>query len=334
MSWYHVWEPRPTVAERKHSAKKQIAALEKKGQKLSPVVLPGRTIAGTFWGKAWCQNLESYSDYSNRLPRGRSYVRSGSVLDLSIAPGEIKALVQGTRLYRVTITITNVEAARWSAIVAACSGQIDSVVELLQGKLSKAVMEVITSKDRGLFPAPKEIKLACSCPDWAGMCKHVAAVLYGVGARLDTQPDLLFRLRGADPLELTAGAARGAVLGGKGPAKEKRLGADLANVFGIDLDLGPAEPAKAPKAVAAKAAVPKAAAPKASATPRRRKKQAAEPATVSREELHQLGVPKTTVAYWVRTGVLVKTAAAGVFEQTAAFRERVLRYEAGAERTR
>ncbi|MFT3767721.1 MAG: SWIM zinc finger family protein [Minicystis sp.] len=265
MSWYYDWAPRPTVAERAQKAKKQIAALEKKGTKLSPVVLEGRTIASTFWGKAWCHNLESYSDYENRIPRGRSYVRSGSVLDLQIAPGEVTALVQGTKLYKIKIAIRPVDPARWKSIVAACGGKIDSVVELLQGKLSKAVMEVITSKEKGLFPSPRQITMDCSCPDYASMCKHLAAVLYGIGARLDTQPEMLFKLRGADPLELVATAASGAVLGGRGPAKEKRLGADLASVFGIDLDMG--EPGvTAP--VSAKAAPKTKAAPRAKAAPK------------------------------------------------------------------
>lgn len=315
MSWYYGFRPRPTVAERVKKTEKQIAALEKKGRKLAPITLSGRTIAATFWGKAWCQNLESYSDYENRLPRGRSYVRSGSVLDLQIEAGEVTALVQGTRLYTVKIGIVAVDPARWKSIVQSCGGKIDSVVELLQGKLSKAVMEVITSKDSGLFPAPKHIQMTCSCPDWATMCKHVAAVLYGIGARLDTQPELLFRLRGADPLELVATAARGAVLGGKAPAKEKRLGADLSSVFGIDLDMGAAAPA------------PVAAPKKAS-----KKKAKAEPqkaVTITGHELKVRGVPPATVQYWLKTGVLGRTAQAGVYEETERFRERVARYGAG-----
>lgn len=340
-SWYYDYTPRPTAAERAAKAKKQVAALEKKGSKLSPVVLAGRTIAATFWGKAWCQNLESYSDYESRLPRGRSYVRSGSVLDLQIAPGEVKALVQGTRLYHVTIGIGAVEKARWASVVAACGGQIDSVIELLQGKFSKAVMEVITSKERGLFPSPQQIKLSCSCPDWATMCKHVAAVLYGVGARLDEQPDLLFRLRGADPLELVATAASGAVLGGKGPAKGKRLGADLTSVFGIDLDMGEAPApqvlAKAPGKVKAAArvgaAVVVAPAPVAVAAPRARARKAKDAApeavTVTGGELRLRGVPPATVQYWLKTGVLLRTAAPGVYEETEVARARMARYAVG-----
>lgn len=319
MSWYYGWAPRPTVAERKEKAEKKIAALTKKGQKLAPVRLAGTKIAATFWGKAWCKNLESYSDFESRLPRGRSYVRSGSVIDLQIAPSKVTALVQGTSLYTVIIEIDAVEKPRWNAIVAECSGKIDSVVELLQGKLSKAVMEIITSKETGLFPAPRQIKLGCSCPDWATMCKHVAAVLYGVGARLDEEPNLLFRLRAADPTELIATAAKGAVLGGRAPAKEKRLGADLSSVFGIDLDMGPS-PAPAPATPTPKKASNGA---KSRAAPKK-----AKPVIRTGPELRLLGVPQATVSYWLKTGVLGRTDKPGVYEETPVARERIARYAA------
>jgi uncharacterized Zn finger protein len=336
MSWYHQWAPRPTVAERKKDAEQKIAALTKKGQKLSPVKLQGTKIASTFWGKAWCKNLESYSDYESRLPRGRSYVRSGSVIDLVIAPKRISAQVMGTSLYKVTIEIDAVDARRWEAIVNECSGKIDSVVELLQGKLSKAVMEIITSKETGLFPAPKQIRVGCSCPDWATLCKHVAATLYGVGARLDEQPDLLFRLRGADPMELIATAAKGAVLGGRAPAKEKRLGADLSSVFGIDLDMGsspspaPKRTAAAPKRPAAPAAAPKQPAPRraANGAARRAAPKKARPVLVTGAALRLLGVPQATVGYWLKTGVLGRTDTPGVYQETPVARERMARYAA------
>lgn len=322
MGWSYDWAPRPTVADRKKKAAKQAAALEKKGQKLAPVVLSGTKIADTFWGKAWCHNLESYSDYESRLPRGRSYVRSGSVLDLQITAGEVKALVQGTRLYTVAIRITPVEEPRWKAIVSECSGKIDSVVELLQGKLSKAVMEVITCKEKGLFPAPKQIQLGCSCPDWATMCKHIAAVLYGVGARLDEQPDLLFRLRGADPTELIAGAAKGAVLGANAPAAEKRLGADLSSVFGIDLDMGPAP--------SAPATAPETAPPAAKTTRAKKRAVPAKTATITGAALRTLGVPPATVQYWIKTGVLRRTPEPGVYEETDEAHTRMARYRVGS----
>jgi uncharacterized Zn finger protein len=247
--WYD-WAPRLTVAERKRASEKQIAKLRKSGRALAPVALEGRTIARTFWGKAWCENLERYSDIANRLERGRSYVRSGSVIDLRITDGRVDALVQGTELYEVEVTVQPVERARYRAIVRECAGKIDSLIELLQGKLSGAVMEVITRRETGLFPSPKQIGLRCSCPDSARMCKHVGAVLYGIGARFDHEPELLFRLRSADPAELVSHAATGAIAGPRPVAKDKTLGGDLAGVFGIDLDLGPGEeePAKKPAA--------------------------------------------------------------------------------------
>jgi uncharacterized Zn finger protein len=255
------------VAERKERATKEIAKLTKKGKKVSPVVLEGRTIAATFWGKAWCTNLERYSDYASRLPRGRSYVRSGAVVDLQITPGKIAALVRGSSLYTVAITILPVDPTLWATIVKDCTGKIDSVIELLRGKLSTAVMEIITRQETGLFPAPKQIGLRCSCPDSATMCKHVAAALYGVGARLDSAPELLFSLRGVDPAELVTTAAASMTAGKRPVAKEKALDADLASLFGIDMDLDAApEPAPAPAPAPA---------PKAKAKPKAKRAKAA-----------------------------------------------------------
>jgi uncharacterized Zn finger protein len=238
------WAPRPTVAQRKKSAAKEVAAQRKAGKTVSPVVIEGNAIAQTFWGKAWCKNLERYSDFENRLPRGRSYVRSGSVIDLQVAPGKVSALVRGTELYTVTLHVTPVARSKYQAIVLECAGKIGSVIELLQGRLSFAVMEVMTRDGAGLFPSPEEIRMKCSCPDWATMCKHVAAALYGIGARLDSQPELLFKLRAADPADLVTMAATGAALGKRHRAGKKELSADLGSVFGIDLDAGPAGKAR------------------------------------------------------------------------------------------
>ncbi len=187
----------------------EMAKLTKKAGRLaSPVVLAGRTIAGTFWGKAWCDNLEAYSDYANRLPRGRTYIRNGSVVDLQISEGKIASYVSGSELYEIEIKIKPLPHRLWKTIQTECAGKIDSLIELLQGKLSSAVMQVVTRQQTGLFPSPKEIDLDCSCPDWAGLCKHVAATLYGVGARLDEKPELLFLLRGVDPSDSSAAPQR------------------------------------------------------------------------------------------------------------------------------
>ena len=233
---YGGWAPYVSVAERRRKAEKAAAKAKKAGAELSPVE-PGRgAIAKTFWGKAWCNNLEQYSDYSNRLPRGRTYVRNGSVIDLKITEGEVRAQVMGASLYTVDVSVTAVPDKQWQTIGAGCAGSIDSLVELLQGKLSKGVMEHICKPGTGLFPAPKEIKFKCSCPDWASMCKHVAAVLYGIGARLDLQPELLFSLRRVDAKDLVAQAGAGLPKAKQVSASGKILDdSALADVFGIEM---------------------------------------------------------------------------------------------------
>jgi uncharacterized Zn finger protein len=240
------------VAERRRKAEREMQKLRKKGHPVSPVVIEGRTIARTFWGKSWCENLERYSDYENRLPRGRTYVRNGSVVDLQIAPGVIKAFVSGSKVYKVAVEIKQCSKASWKSICKDCAGGIDSVVELLQGRFSKGVMERICRPKIGLFPTPEEIKFSCSCPDWADMCKHVAAVLYGIGARLDHQPELLFRLRGVDESDLIAKAGSAISLDTPQPLSAKVLkDEDLAGVFGIDI--APAEKPKLRRRAGARA---------------------------------------------------------------------------------
>ena len=232
---FYGWKPYVSVAQRRAKAERHAAQLKKKGQTLSPVIAE-RVIAKTFWGKAWCDNLERYSDYANRLPRGRTYVRNGSVIDLHIAEGKVSAQVMGSELYKITVDITAVPKKQWQDIGADCAGTIDSLVELLQGRLSKGVMERICQPGKGLFPSPKEITFDCSCPDWASMCKHVAAVFYGVGARLDQQPELLFTLRKVDAKELVARASVGMALPKPARGSGKVLdSAKIAGIFGIEM---------------------------------------------------------------------------------------------------
>lgn len=233
---YFDWHPYVSVAEKRRQAERELAKLRKRGQSVAPVTVEGRTIAKTFWGKSWCVNLERYSDYATRLPRGRSYIRNGSVLDLKIAKGEVAATVAGSSLYEIKAAIAPVKAARWKAICRDCTGAIDSVVELLQGRLAKGIMDRVCREGDGLFPSPEEIKLSCSCPDWADMCKHVAAALYGVGARLDEKPELLFVLRGVDETELLADAGRDLVRTGAAPSTARLLGdSDVAALFGLEM---------------------------------------------------------------------------------------------------
>ncbi len=235
MSFYS-WKPYVSAAERRKKSARAAARARKAGTNLSPVAVSRGAIAKTFWGKAWCDNLERYSDFANRLPRGRTYVRNGSVIDLKITEGEVQAQVVGSSLYKVAVRVLAVPGKRWHSISADCAGSIDSLVELLQGRLSRAVMERICSPNTGLFPAPREIQFNCSCPDWASMCKHVAAVLYGVGARLDEQPELIFRLRRVDAKELVMQAGAGLPKSKQATPSGKVLDdPHLADVFGIEM---------------------------------------------------------------------------------------------------
>jgi uncharacterized Zn finger protein len=267
------WPAYVPVAERRRRAAKKVASLRKSGREIDPIQIIGRKIAKTFWGGAWCNNLEVYSDYANRLPRGRSYVRHGAVLDLHIDGGTVRALVNGSSLYTVELHIEPLATKRWKAIRSHCAGQIDSLIELLQGHLSDAVMEIVSRKGEGLFPAPEEIALACSCPDWATMCKHVAAVLYGVGARLDDRPELLFELRGVDPAEMVAEAVDRAPVARKGGRRRVLADDDVAAVFGVDIEMGDeSEPElpRPPSRKVKKGASPKGAAKKTRAAPRKK----------------------------------------------------------------
>ena len=221
-----------SVAERRAKALKQARKLEKRGRVLEPVNLAGQRIARSFWGKAWCKNLESYMDFSNRLPRGRTYVRTGAVVDLRIGAGQVDALVAGSSLYEVSVRIEKLVRKRWGTLIKKCAGHIDSVVGLLQGELSETVLQALVDPRAGLFPAPKEIEFTCSCADAASMCKHIAAVLYGVGARVDQKPELFFMLRSVDLEELvTKSAVRRAP-----PAKDPIEADSLEGIFGIELD--------------------------------------------------------------------------------------------------
>jgi len=237
------WRPYVPVARRRAKAVRQVQKLRKNGIKIEPVVIEGGKIARTFWGEAWCHHLEQFSDYANRLPRGRTYVRNGSVCHLAIAEGKVEAIVSGSALYNIDIRIAPLPASKWKNVRRQCAGQIGSMLELLQGRFSNHVMKIVTDRSQGLFPQPREIKFSCDCPDWAVMCKHVAAVLYGVGARLDQQPELLFSLRNVDHEALiTTELDVQAATSGKGKRRHL-VTQDLANVFGVEFD-EPLEPGR------------------------------------------------------------------------------------------
>jgi uncharacterized Zn finger protein len=276
--YWRQWKPYVPVAKRRATAARAATQLAKKhGRALKPIVIEGRKIAQTFWGEAWCDSLENHSDFENRLPRGRTYVRNGSVIDLHIGRGRIEALVSGSEIYTAKVEISRLKPEHWRQLKSECAESIDSLLDLLAGRFSDGVMRRLTDPQRGLFPQPSEIKMSCSCPDWAGLCKHLAAVLYGVGARLDHEPHLLFLLRGVDHAELVSQAVSEGNLDSALSASAGALaGEDLGAMFGIDLDSAAASPpAKAKRgrsAVTTSSAppVPSAAQADQAATPARR----------------------------------------------------------------
>jgi uncharacterized Zn finger protein len=249
-----------SVAEKRARARRKLEQLRKKHPGIHPVVIEGNALTRTWWGKAWNSNLSKYADYANRVGRGRSYVRHGAVLDLQIGPGQVKALVQGSRgsPYTITIKIKPISESVWKEIKAACEGQLASLQELLEGRFPKGLAELFTAKGSGLFPSPKEIDFHCSCPDWAYMCKHVAAVLYGIGTRLDEDPSLFFVLRKVKMDDLITQAIRDKSARLLQQAKKKTArvidDADLGDVFGIEMEAATAHEKDGPKARAAKPA--------------------------------------------------------------------------------
>lgn len=247
------WREYVPVAERRRRALIKMNKLIQEGQKIHPVKIEGKTIARSFWGKAWCSHLEKFSDYENRLPRGRTYARNGSVCHLEISKGTIKAIVSGSELYKLEIKIAPLKDSKWKAIKKRCAGKISSMLELLKGKFSDNVMEIVTDRNKGLFPSPKEIELKCNCPDWAVMCKHVAAAMYGVGNRLDLQPELLFTLRGVDHNQLISVDSQISVASDS--SSQKLQSNDVADIFDIDIELD--EPVKKTKKTSTKTSTKK-----------------------------------------------------------------------------
>lgn len=241
------WSPYVPVAARRANARREMDKLRKKGKDIRPIEINGRKITRTFWGNAWCDHLEQFSDYANRLPRGKTYVRNGSVCHLEIDKGEIRAIVSGSELYQIKVAIKPLAKPDWQRIRKNCAGQIGSLLELLQGRLSDSIMAHVTHPKTGLFPKPRDIHLDCDCPDWASLCKHLAAVLYGVGARLDHEPALLFKLRGVNHEDLVSEAIEVPRASGT----RRRLDDNLGDVFGVDLDMdaGPVARPRRKKAV-------------------------------------------------------------------------------------
>ncbi|MBN1524931.1 MAG: hypothetical protein JW904_10630 [Spirochaetales bacterium] len=251
MSYYQGWPEYIPVSEKRAKAERKIEQLRKKQKEIHPIIIEGSKLSNTWWGTAWNKNLESYADYSNRIGRGRSYVRHGAVLDLKIKPGKVTALVQGSRNkpYSVTVDIKQISSPKWIKIKQSCEGKLASVAKLLEGSFPRELKELFAGKGSGLFPSPNEISFDCSCPDWAGLCKHTAAALYGIGKRLDDDPSLFFTLRKVKMDELVSEVVKDKSKSMLSKAKKKTsrviADADVSAMFGIEMaEKAKKEPAK------------------------------------------------------------------------------------------
>jgi uncharacterized Zn finger protein len=192
--------PYVTFLSKNKMAKVEIEALKKQGIILNPVIITDSKIAHSWWAVSWNKNLESYADYKSRIARGRNYLKNDAVLDLKIEKGLVQALVQGSsrKPYKIEVKIDPLSPAKWEKLLAVCANQIGSLSDLVEGRFPKTLENLFMIKGEGLFPSNREIRFSCSCPDAAYMCKHVAAVLYGIGARFDEDPLLFFKLRDLD----------------------------------------------------------------------------------------------------------------------------------------
>jgi hypothetical protein len=230
-------EWRPYISKRKRQALAQgeIRQLKEKGLTPLPVRVGQGPIAGRPWGQAWCKNIECFSDFKSRLPAGRTCLRQNAVIHLEVAAGLVTALVQGDELYRVSVAIQPINLEAWDNLKRQCHGRIGSLLELIQGSLKEDVMALMARSGDGLFPAAFDIDFRCSCPDWAQMCQHVAATLYGVGHRLDQAPELLFTLRGVDAVSLVDGAVDSLAEDLKPLPEAPWDDSQLGDLFGIEL---------------------------------------------------------------------------------------------------
>lgn len=244
--YYYDYYSKPSVAEQKAEIKHKLESLLKKNPDYKPVNYTGRTIGQSFWGRSWCKQIESFADYNYRLERGRSYLRMGAIANIKISSGLVEAVVIGSRKkpYNVEISIDTLSKKKWEKIKSKCTGQISSLLSLINGELSSEIIEILCDRENGLFPTSKEIKFDCTCPDYAGCCKHIASVLYAIAVKFDEDPKLFFKLRNVDEKELL-----GSVVIDKITENADSEIENVEDVFGITFDEVEEPVIKQPRAI-------------------------------------------------------------------------------------
>ncbi len=207
MMWFREYV---SVGERSARAQRKIRQLKKKNPNLNPVVIDGKQIASSWWGKAWINHLKHYADFDNRVGRGRSYVKNGLVIHFAIKPGHIESIVMGTSSspYNIKIKTKKLSPNKWNKMKRLSREHLCTLPELNEGKFPKELKDIFSDRGEGIFPTIKEMSFHCSCPDWANMCKHVSASLFALGSQIDNNIDLFFKLRGVNTSELVQSALK------------------------------------------------------------------------------------------------------------------------------
>ena len=222
------FSPRLKAADLEKLAATRLAEYLAEGEELHPVVNKTRKLAKNFWGSAWMKQLALCESGGMCLAPGRTLLRHACVLHVDIQPGSISALVSAEEVFEVELKLESLDEERLERLAATCSGHIDSLLSLMQGKVDEAVLLQLCHPENGLLPTPEDWRMHCTCPDWAEPCPHAAAAIYAAGCLIDEKPELLFTLRGIQPEALLSA-----------PAPTNEIDADkLSAMFGIDLDLG------------------------------------------------------------------------------------------------
>lgn len=230
------WSSPEEAEEKRERLAREIVRRRAEGEALTALTAPkSGHLCRQFWGRAWCRHLQEMTAYEGRLAPGRTCLRQGRVFDLILQPGEVRAVVADQRLHTTRLHIRPLEAETWSRLQQAAAAAAPSLLDLLSGRLGEDLLRLLCDAGTGLFPRADEIRFDCDCTDDADPCQHAAAVFYGIGLELDTRPEALFLLRGAEPRILLAEAARDARASLAAPASELAT-EDLGHLFGIDLE--------------------------------------------------------------------------------------------------
>ena len=160
----------------------------------------------TWWGQKFIEAIEQLTD-AGRLSRGRSYSKPNRILHFDINDGTVVAQIRGNAnpyfgvhkepRYNTVIDFEPISKAKWAAVIALMGSKASLISRLLLNEIPDNIEDSFATLGLHLLPAShKDFHTQCSCPDWSNPCKHVAGLYYRIAAELDSDPFLLFELRG------------------------------------------------------------------------------------------------------------------------------------------